>query len=130
MTPETAAARPVVLLVVADPEVRTLTRLALERRYDVVVAADEPDATRALEACASDVGAVLVDVTVPAADGERTLTSRTIAERVGRRIPVIGTGPATREHATRAFWVGCDDYLPRPFFRRELLTAVAAVIAA
>lgn len=64
-------ARPVILVVDDDPGVRESFRLILEDHYDVIDAADGPQALDVLRA--SQVDLVLLDIRLPEMDGIEVL---------------------------------------------------------
>jgi CheY-like chemotaxis protein len=65
-----------------------------------------------------------MDVGLPGIDGWEA-TSRLKGDPATRQIPIIAlTAHALNEHRTRAFEVGCDDYLAKPVEPREVLATV------
>jgi two-component system, cell cycle response regulator DivK len=115
--------RPLVLLVEPDGETRTLMRFALENEYDVMTAGTEAEAVATIATHRDEIGVVLMSVSE--SEDQPRLARLVHQEEFRRHVSVIGTGhpsPADRERAREA---GCDDYLPKPFFSRELRSLVA-----
>jgi two-component system, OmpR family, KDP operon response regulator KdpE len=116
--------RPAVLVVEDDPELRRLTRRALELAgYDVQEAADGSTAL----ALASDPALVLVvlDVMLPGLDG--VTLCRRLRERSDVSILMI-TALSREEDIVRGLDAGADDYLGKPFGVDELLARTRAVL--
>lgn len=126
MTP-TSAGR---ILIVDDDALsrRLLGRAAESDGYEV---GEAPDGARALELLAAgpDVDVVLLDVEMPALDGEATL-ARIKGDDALRHLPVIMvSGVEDLETVVRCIEAGATDYLPKPFdaaiLRARLKTSLA-----
>jgi CheY-like chemotaxis protein len=119
--PRPLAAR--VLLAEDNPVNQEVARLMLEDiGCQVQVAEDGHAALNAATEQRWDV--ILMDGDMPRMDGsEVTRRFRALeSERGGARPPVIaGPAPALREDRQRYFDAGVDDYLVKPFTRRQLL---------
>jgi DNA-binding response OmpR family regulator len=117
-------ARPRVLVVDDDEDIRTLLRELLERAGYTV---DEADNGRAaLRHLFSNAPAlVILDVTMPEMDGYQTLERiRDLSE-----VPVIMLTARTQElEKVRGLSAGADDYVAKPFGRQELLARVEALL--
>ncbi|MGH7859123.1 MAG: response regulator, partial [Candidatus Binatia bacterium] len=112
--------KPTVLLVESDRELQTLIRLALRRSYDVVVASGPSEACKRLESDSGRIGVVLMDA--DAAEGVAALAGALRASAAGRELPLIATGCLSRPDEVRVIASGCDSYLSKPFYPRELLS--------
>jgi DNA-binding NtrC family response regulator len=109
------------ILVIDDEEILLrITRKVLGRmKYEVLVATTAAAALATLDRCGGKVQRVLVDVTLPDADG------LLLAHEIHRRYPEIriilttgGSEPLTREFP----------FLAKPFSIQQLLNAVACLI--
>ena len=117
-------ARPRVLVVDDDGDIRLLLRELLERAgYMVDEAGDGKTALRQLFANAPAL--VILDVTMPDMDGYQTLERiRDLSE-----VPVLMLTARTQElEKVRGLSAGADDYVAKPFGRQELLARVQALL--
>src|ERR1700681_1955709 len=117
-------ARPRVLVVDDDEDIRTLVRELLERAgYTVDEAEDGRTALRHL--FETPPALVILDVTMPEMDGYQTLERiRDLSD-----VPVIMLTARTQElERVRGLSSGADDYVPKPFGRQELLARVQALL--
>ena len=117
-------ARPRVLVVDDDEDIRTLVRELLERAgYTVDEAPDGRSALRHLFSSAPAL--VILDVTMPDLDGYQTLERiRDLSD-----VPVIMLTARTQElEKVRGLAAGADDYVAKPFGRQELLARVQALL--
>src|SRR5512145_2710916 len=117
-----AAAR--VLVVDDEPQIRKFLRLGLEAHgYDVLEAATGEAALRL--AVAQPPELVLLDLGLPDRDGFDVLS----ALREWSRIPVFILSVRNREgEKVRAFELGADDYVVKPFGMPEFLARVRAAL--
>jgi DNA-binding response OmpR family regulator len=117
-------ARPQILVVDDDENIRLLLRELLERAgYSVTEAADGRTALRHL--FTAPPALVILDVTMPDMDGYQTL------ERVRdlSDVPVLMLTARTQElEKVRGLSAGADDYVAKPFGRQELLARVQALL--
>ena len=117
-------ARPRVLVVDDDEDIRTLVRELLERAgYTVEEAENGRAALRNLFSTAPAL--VILDVTMPDLDGYQTLERiRDLSD-----VPVIMLTARTQElEKVRGLSAGADDYVAKPFGRQELLARVQALL--
>jgi DNA-binding response OmpR family regulator len=117
-------ARPRVLVVDDDADIRTLVRALLERAgYSVEEAENGRAALRNLFSSAPAL--VILDVTMPDLDGYQTLERiRDLSD-----VPVIMLTARTQElEKVRGLSAGADDYVAKPFGRQELLARVQALL--
>jgi DNA-binding response OmpR family regulator len=118
------SARPSVLVVDDEQDVRTLIRLLLERGgFDISEASNGREALRRLHQFRPDL--VVLDVTMPDLDGWQTLERiRDLSD-----VPVLMlTARATELDKVRGLKAGADDYVTKPFGRQELLARVEALL--
>jgi DNA-binding response OmpR family regulator len=120
----TASARPQLLVVDDDEDIRALLRLILERAgYEVDEQADGRAALRAFHTGRHDL--VLLDVTMPKLDGWEILERiRDLSE-----VPVLMlTARDSESDRVRGLRSGADDYVTKPFDRDELLARVEGLL--
>src|SRR5712691_459898 len=117
-------ARPRILIVEDEPQLRGLLRLYLERAgYEVADAGDGDTALAAFAADGADL--VVLDLMLPGMHGEAVLQ----ALREAGDVPILITS-AKRTDAERiaGLRLGADDYLAKPFNPHELTARVAAIL--
>jgi DNA-binding response OmpR family regulator len=101
----------------------------LRRQYDVVIAATGAEMRKVLEV-QPDVSLILLDVALSEDEDGLSLVRYLRGQERWKRIPIIAvTAYATPEHRKRALEAGCDDYLPKPVNRLELLAKIDALIS-
>jgi len=118
--------RGLILVVDDEPSNRSLLRAHLASEYDLVEAEDGVQALEAFERRRPDL--VLLDLMMPRLDG--LATCRVLKERTAPQfLPVIlltALNEASDRHA--AFEAGADDFVSKPFDRRELTLRVRAFL--
>ncbi len=115
---------PRVLVIDDEPDIRALLRLSLEAEgYDVGEAPDGRVAVQQFPEESPDI--VVLDVTLPELDGWQTLERlRDISD-----VPIMMlTARAGEMDRVRGLRSGADDYLVKPFSRRELLARIEALL--
>lgn len=119
--------RPLVMVVDDSLTVRKITSRHLERRgMDVITAKDGLDAVEQLRETIPDV--MLVDIEMPRMDGYE-LTSRVRSESTLKHIPIIMiTSRAGEKHRKRAFDLGVDDYMSKPYLENELVANIEKLL--
>ncbi|GMQ91577.1 MAG: hypothetical protein BMS9Abin11_0886 [Gammaproteobacteria bacterium] len=119
--------RPLVMIVDDSLTVRKITSRHLERRgMDVITAKDGLDAVEQLRETIPDV--MLVDIEMPRMDGYE-LTSRVRSESTLKHIPIIMiTSRAGEKHRKRAFDLGVNEYMSKPYQEDELVTNIERVM--
>ncbi len=116
--------RPHVLIVDDDREIRSLLSDYLENNgYRTSTAAEGKSMRRALSQSVVDL--IVLDLMLPGEDGLRLCRDL----RATSQVPVIML-TARGEPVDRilGFEIGADDYLPKPFNPRELLSRIKAVL--
>jgi len=116
--------RPQVLVVDDEPQIRRFLRLGLEDSgFSVLEAANAEAGLRA--AVAAQPALVVLDLGLPDAEGFEVLAQL----RTWSRVPVIVLSVRSREaEKLRAFDLGADDYVVKPFGMPELLARVRAAL--
>ncbi|MBD2014800.1 response regulator [Microcoleus sp. FACHB-53] len=113
-----------ILLVDDNADMRDYLRHILSQYYTVDVAEDGETALAAAYNNAPDL--ILTDVMMPGMDGFELLRQLRADLRT-REIPILLlSARAGEESAVEGLEAGADDYLVKPFSRRELLARVAA----
>ncbi|BAV34717.1 chemotaxis protein CheA [Sulfuricaulis limicola] len=120
--------RPVVMVVDDSLTVRKVTSKHLQKRgMDVLVAKDGLDAVEQLRDHLPDV--MLVDIEMPRMDGYE-LTTRVRSDETLRHIPIIMiTSRAGAKHRQKAFELGVDMYMSKPYQEEELFNNIDALLA-
>lgn len=117
------------LIMVTDDSVtvrRVSTRLLERQGYEVVTAKDGIDAIAVLEDHQPDL--MLLDIEMPRMDGYEVAMHVRREERL-RNIPIIMITSRTGEkHRERAFDIGVNAYMGKPFQEGELLTAIRELL--
>ena len=90
--------------------------------YEIAEAENGEEALAAIGQQRPDI--ILMDVQLPIMDGY-TATRRIKADPALRSIPIIAvTAYALSGEDDKARAAGCDDYLPKPYSRRQLLAKI------
>ena len=121
-------ARPVVMVVDDSLTVRKITSKHLQKRgIDVLVAKDGIDAVEQLRDHVPDV--MLVDIEMPRMDGYE-LTMRVRSDENLKHIPIIMiTSRAGTKHRQKAFELGVDMYMSKPYQEDELYKNIDTLLA-
>ncbi|HEX7368926.1 MAG TPA: Hpt domain-containing protein [Rhodanobacteraceae bacterium] len=133
--PVVAAAKPepqgprVVMVVDDSITMRKVTTRVLEReRLEVITAKDGVDALEKLQERIPDV--MLLDIEMPRMDGYELATHMKNDARF-RQVPIIMITSRTGEkHRQRAFEIGVDRYLGKPYSEADLLHNVGEILEA
>ena len=113
-----------VLLVEDEPDMLDLTAYVLRReRFVVAEAADGAAALRRWKADRPDI--VVLDLGLPSVDGFEVL--RRIREESDTPVLILTARPKGPDLA-RAFNLGTDDFLAKPFEFRELIARIRAIL--
>ncbi|MBP6114352.1 MAG: response regulator, partial [Acinetobacter sp.] len=121
--------RQLVMIVDDSVTVRKVTTRLLERHgYDVVTAKDGVDAIEQLENVKPDL--MLLDIEMPRMDGFE-VTNLVRHHEVHRELPIIMITSRTGEkHRERAFSLGVNNYMGKPFQEANLLENITAALQA
>jgi len=122
---DSSEARPLVLLVEDDPEVRRIVRLQLiDLGYPVLEAANGDEALPMVENV-PDIGVLISDVVMPGALNGRALAAAALDRRPGLAILLMsGYADGPGAETTSAI-----PLLPKPFSREALAAALAGILA-
>ena len=116
-----------VLVVDDDADIRWLTRTILGGRFDIVEAANGTAALRVLDD-SQVVDAVVLDVQMPELDGWDTLAAIRKDPRWSELPVVLCSVKSEAPDARRAWELGCDAVIGKPFAIDELETTVVDVL--
>jgi chemosensory pili system protein ChpA (sensor histidine kinase/response regulator) len=119
--------RPLVMVVDDSITMRKVTGRVLERHeYEVSTAKDGVDAIEKLHERVPDL--MLLDIEMPRMDGYELATHMKADPRL-RDVPIIMITSRTGDkHRQRAFDIGVDRYLGKPYQEAELLTQIGEVL--
>lgn len=121
-TTPAAEARPTVLVVDDQPEMRQLFRTMLRHKYRVLEAGDGREALRVLDT--EPVMAVVSDVMMPRMSGHELLRIVRDDPERGHLPVLLVTARTDRTFRTRALQDGATDFVTKPFDRNELLARI------
>ena len=123
-TKDQDSARPLVLVVDDDPDLRTLAHIQLTEGFDVIQAANGEECIQLAATHAPDV--ILLDMMMPGMDGAQVLTA--LSEHPSTAdIPVIFLSAlSATEDKVRGIESGAVDYIAKPFDSAELRARVGA----
>jgi two-component system KDP operon response regulator KdpE len=114
-----------VLLVDGDPETQQLIRLALRRRCEVLVASSAAEARGQLAAHPGEIRMILIDLVLAKPGDGLTLTRQLRRTVPWRKIPIVAeTAHAGADDRLAALRAGCDEFLAKPFYARDLHSIV------
>jgi len=124
---EEVRVRPLVMVVDDSITMRKVTGRVLERHeYEVETAKDGLDALEKLHERVPDL--MLLDIEMPRMDGYELATQMKADPRL-RRVPIIMITSRTGEkHRQRAFDIGVERYLGKPYQEAELLAQIGEVL--
>ncbi len=120
--------RPIIMVVDDSLTVRKVTGKHLQKRgMEVLTAKDGIDAVEQLRDRVPDV--MLVDIEMPRMDGYE-LTQRVRSEARLKHVPIIMiTSRAGAKHRQKAFELGVDMYMSKPYQEEELFRNIDALLA-
>lgn len=129
MTTQTISRKPTLLAVDDDPDVLKLLQMTLGRAgYDVAIAQDGPTALDYIDAEHPDL--LLLDLWMPVMDGFGVLEElNRRADRTGTPRVVCLTGKTDAEGRERAWKLGVDEYVTKPFRLQQMLSVLKGVHA-
>jgi chemosensory pili system protein ChpA (sensor histidine kinase/response regulator) len=124
---EEVRVRPLVMVVDDSITMRKVTGRVLERHeYEISTAKDGVDALEKLHDRVPDM--MLLDIEMPRMDGYELATHMKADPRL-RDVPIIMiTSRSGEKHRQRAFDIGVDRYLGKPYQETELLAQIAEVL--
>ena len=120
-----AARKGTVVLADDDPEVTRLVDAHLRAAgYDTIVAADGGEAVAAIERHRPDI--VIVDMMMPRMTGFDVLAK--LRGLAARPRTIVLSARGREQDVTRAFALGADDYMTKPFSPQELLARIERLL--
>jgi diguanylate cyclase (GGDEF)-like protein len=118
------AARPLVLVVDDDPDLRALARLQLSEGFDVMQASNGPECVELAAVHVPDV--ILLDMMMPGMDGGQVLTALS-EQATTQDIPVVFLSALDgTDDRVRGLEGGAVDWITKPVDSRELVARVGA----
>ncbi|MFZ2554335.1 Hpt domain-containing protein [Psychrobacter urativorans] len=120
--------QPTILVVDDSVTVRKVTSRFLERQgIKVLIAKDGIEAIETLQQTTPDL--ILLDIEMPRMDGFEVATQIKHSKHL-QHIPIIMITSRTGEkHRQRAFKIGVDDYIGKPFQEKQLLKKIKSLLA-
>ena len=127
-TPRETRKTPLIMVTDDSVTVRKVTTRLLERNgYEVITAKDGMDAVAKLEEHKPDL--MLLDIEMPRMDGFEVATHVRHEDRL-KDVPIIMITSRTGEkHRERAFDIGVNSYMGKPFQEGELLNTIQELLA-
>jgi len=114
-----------VLVVEDEPDAQTLLKFILEPKYQVLTASSGEEMRRLLQAHSEPISMVLMDLKLEGEEDGVMLTRQLRSDDRWKNIPIVAlTACATGDDLRRAVDAGCDDYVPKPFYRKQLTKLV------
>lgn len=114
-------------ILICDNDINLSTVLSdylTSREYNVITVGDGQDALAAIQN--SHIDLCLLDINLPTLDGFEVLS---YLRQAGKQVPVIMlTSRSAKEDILRAFELGCDDYVTKPFSMDILICRIQAVL--
>jgi two-component system alkaline phosphatase synthesis response regulator PhoP len=111
-----------ILVIEDNPDTRRFLQVMLSREFDVLVAENGLDGIQLARTQHPDL--IVLDVIMPVLNGYDTC-KRLKADPETQPIPVIFlSGKNTTAEITYGLSMGAEDYLPKPFDHRELMTRI------
>jgi len=118
-----------ILLVDDAADIRLLERAVLQRAGHEIIEADSGSAALALLDSPTVPDAVILDIQMPGVDGWETLAALRSHPTAGDVPVLVCSVKAAPRDTSRAWMLGCDGYLTKPFSITDLAHEVEAVIA-
>jgi DNA-binding response OmpR family regulator len=124
--PATVPATRTVVVAEDDPDVTRIVDAQMRSAgYDAILASDGEQALAAVRAHAPDV--LVLDLMMPKVDGFGVLTQLR-ADPAPRPRVVVLSGRGQEDDVMRAFELGADDYMTKPFNPQELMIRIARLL--
>lgn len=118
--------KPKLLIVDDEPQIRMLLGEFLSEQFDVNFAANGKEALQNTKTCRPDI--ILMDIMMPEMDGLDTCRVLRESDET-RHIPLLMlTAANTSQERIRAFNLGADDFISKPFEVDELLSRLKSKI--
>lgn len=114
-------------ILLCDSDINLSTVLAdymTSRDFNVICTADGPEALETIRSRHIDL--LLTDITLPTLDGLEVLNQ---LRQTSNQVPVVFlTARNAKEDMLRAFELGCDDYVTKPFSMDLLIYRINAIL--
>lgn len=119
---ESEISPPKILIIEDDLDILDITRIYLEKNYQVIGLSDPRDSLRTIRD--EKPALILLDIVMQNMDGYQLCRAiRDLPE--GKEIPILMfSALAQKEEIQKAFEVGADDYLIKPFQLDDLLRKI------
>lgn len=113
-----------ILLIEDDPNMAYLLQFMLEREgYEVAHLQDGNMAKSYLE-IGRDCELIILDLMLPYVDGFELLKLIRMSTQTTQTPVIVLSAKEQEEDVVRAFYMGCDDYVKKPFVPGELLARI------
>lgn len=113
-----------ILIVDDDPDtVELIKRILRLADFDVASARNGTDAINIVEKLHPDI--ILLDLLMPEIDGKTTL--RNLRE-ISQSPVIVISAVTSKDSIVELLYLGCDDYITKPFNRDELVARIHAVL--
>lgn len=118
-----------IMLIVDDVEMnRDILKVLFHTSYEILEAEDGTEALEILERCQGSIDIVLLDLMMPGISGFDMLEKRKQLDYF-REVPVVViTSSGQMEDQIRAFEMGANDYIAKPFIPEIVVTRVNNVM--
>ena len=120
---------PTLLVVEDDPETQLFMKALLQRRYDVLLAANDTECDAHLNEHGKEIRLVLMDVSLKRSADGLSIVRRLRATERWRDLPIIAvTGHAFDKDRENALAAGCDDYISKPIQAKDLFAKLSRLL--
>lgn len=118
------------MLVVDDVEMnRAILKVLFNHKYEIMEAESGEEALEILERCQGSIDIVLLDLMMPGISGFEIMERRNQLEFF-KNVPVVVITSSTQmEDQVKAFDLGADDYIAKPFIPEIVVSRVNNVMA-
>ena len=119
-----------VMLIVDDVDMnRDILKVLFQANYEILEAEDGEEALEVLERCQGSIDMVLLDLMMPGMDGFELLKKRKELDSF-REVPVVViTGSGQMEDQVKAFELGANDFIVKPFVPEIVISRVNNVMS-
>ena len=118
------------MLIVDDVEMnREILKVLFHTEYGILEAEDGEEALEVLERCQGNIDIVLLDLMMPGMDGFEILEKRKKLDYFKNVPVVVITGSGQMEDQVRAFEIGANDFINKPFIPEIVISRVNNVMA-
>jgi DNA-binding response OmpR family regulator len=126
-----AASKPLVVVVEDDPDAQRYMQVLLSSRYTVLLAESGEEMYGHLDADDGRIRLILMDVSIKGHRDGLTLTRELRRSDRWKSLPIIVvTAHVSSEDRRKALEAGGNEYLPKPFQRKQLLAMIDGLLSA